>query len=180
NPVLEAVVVEDVGEACGDHAPDAEIGERPGSMLAGRAAAEIVARDQDLRVAVRSLVEHEIRILRSVLAVAQAGEKADPEAGAPDRLQILLRDDHVGVDIDDPQRRGDALQLCKLVHRRPIPSTRGPLPCVISKPDPSRQTSRGVRAAANARLPKLAMRDTRRRGSITWINWFCFFYSAPR
>src|SRR5581483_304632 len=45
NAVLEAVVVEDVGEAGGDDAADAEIQERPGRVLAGRAAAEIVAGD---------------------------------------------------------------------------------------------------------------------------------------
>ena len=46
--VLEAVVVEDVGERGRDHAADAEIEQRPGRMLARRAAAEIVAGDEDL------------------------------------------------------------------------------------------------------------------------------------
>src|SRR5262249_330945 len=46
--VLEAVVVEDVAERGRDHAADAEIHQRPGRVLAARAAAEIVARDQDL------------------------------------------------------------------------------------------------------------------------------------
>jgi hypothetical protein len=51
NAVLEAVVVEDVGEAGGDHAADAEIEQRPGRVLARGAAAEIVAGDEDLRIA---------------------------------------------------------------------------------------------------------------------------------
>ena len=54
--VLEAVVVEDVGEARRDDAADAEIEQRPGRVLAARAAAEVLAGDQDLRVAVGRLV----------------------------------------------------------------------------------------------------------------------------
>ena len=46
--VLEAVVEEDVGEAGRDDAADAEVLQRPGRVLARRAAAEIVAGDQDL------------------------------------------------------------------------------------------------------------------------------------
>ena len=61
--VLEAVVVENVAERGRDHAADAEIHQRPGRVLA-RAAAEIVAGDQDLGLAIGRLVEHEIRVLR--------------------------------------------------------------------------------------------------------------------
>ena len=50
--VLEAVVVEDVAERWRDDAADAEIGQRPRSVLARRAAAEVLVRDDDLRVAV--------------------------------------------------------------------------------------------------------------------------------
>ena len=114
--VLEAVVVEDVGEAGRDDAADAEIEQRPGRVLAARAAAEIVAGDQDLRLAVGRLVEDEIRVLRAVVVVAHLGEQALAEAGALDRLQVVLGDDHVGVDIDHRQRRGDAGQLGELVH----------------------------------------------------------------
>ena len=62
--VLEAVVVEDVGEVGRDHAAYAEIQQRPGRVLTRRAAAEILMRDQDFRVAVRLLVEHELRRAR--------------------------------------------------------------------------------------------------------------------
>ncbi|CDX62803.1 hypothetical protein MPL3365_80005 [Mesorhizobium plurifarium] len=114
--VLEAVVVEDVGERGRDHAADAEVEQRPGRVLAARAAAEIVAGDQDLRLAVGRLVEHEIRVLRTVLVVAHLGEQAGAEPGALDRLEIILRDDHVGVDIDDRHGRGDARELGEFVH----------------------------------------------------------------
>ena len=64
--VLEAVVVEDVGEAGRDDAADAEIQQRPGRVLARRAAAEILAGDEDLGLAVGRLVQHEIRVLAAV------------------------------------------------------------------------------------------------------------------
>ena len=85
-------------------------------MLARGAAAEVVVGDQDLGLAVGRLVEHELRVLAAVVLVAQLGEQALGESGALQRLQILLGDDHVGVDIDDPQRRGDAFQLVEFVH----------------------------------------------------------------
>ncbi len=50
NAVLEAIVVENVGEVGRDHAADAEIEQRPGRVLARGAAAEIVAGDEDLGV----------------------------------------------------------------------------------------------------------------------------------
>src|SRR5689334_7878135 len=61
--VLEAVVVEDVGEILGDDAADAEVEQRPGRMLAARAAAEVGAGDDDLGVLVGRLVEDEILLL---------------------------------------------------------------------------------------------------------------------
>ena len=115
--VLEAVVVEDVAERGRDHAADAEIEQRPGRVLAARAAAEIVAGDQHLGVAIGRLVEDEIRILAAVVLVALLGEQPLAKAGALDGLEVLLRDDHVGVDIDDLQRRRDAFQRGELVHR---------------------------------------------------------------
>jgi hypothetical protein len=62
NAVLEAVVVEDVGEAGGDHAADAEVEKRPWGVLARGAAAEIVACDEDGCIAPCGLIEHEIRV----------------------------------------------------------------------------------------------------------------------
>ena len=114
--VLEAIVVEDVGEVGRDHAADAEVEQRPGRVLTRRAAAEIVARDDDCRLAVGRLVEDEVGVLGAILAIAHFGEEALAEAGALDRLEILLGDDHVGVDIVDRHRRRDSGQCRKLVH----------------------------------------------------------------
>ncbi len=85
-------------------------------MLARGAAAEIVAGNEDLGVLVGRLVEHEIRVQRAVLIVAGFREKARAEAGALDRLQVVLRNDHVGVDVDDRQRGSNARELDEFVH----------------------------------------------------------------
>src|SRR6266852_9952 len=114
--VLEAVVVEDVAERGRDHAADAEIHERPRRVLARGAAAEIVARDQDLRLAIGRLVEHEVGILAAVVAIALLREQARAEPGALDGLEVLLGNDRVGVDVDHVQRRRDALKRGELVH----------------------------------------------------------------
>src|SRR6266567_6902197 len=73
--VLEAVVIEDVGEARGDDAADAEIRERPRRVLARGAAAEILAGDQDPGAAIGRLVQHEIRLLGTVGIVAELAEQ---------------------------------------------------------------------------------------------------------
>jgi hypothetical protein len=86
-------------------------------VLARRAAAEIVAGDQDFGFAVGGLVEHEIRVLAAVVAIALLGEQAGAQPGALDGFEILLGDDHVGVDIDHLQRRCDAFERGELVHR---------------------------------------------------------------
>ena len=117
--VLETVVVENVAERGGDDAADAEIHQRPGRVLARRAAAEIVAGDQNLRLAIGRLVEDEVRVLAAVVVVARFGEQALAEAGALDGLQVLLGDHHVGVDIDDAQGRRDAFEGGELFHLLP-------------------------------------------------------------
>ena len=61
-PVLEAVVEEDVGERRRDQRAEAVIGERPGRVLARAAAAEVLPREQDRGAPVARLVEHEIGI----------------------------------------------------------------------------------------------------------------------
>ncbi len=114
--VLEAVVVENIAERGRDHAADAEIHQRPGRVLARRAAAEIVAGDQDLGFAIGRLVEHEVGVLAAVVLVAHLGEQALAQPGALDRLQVLLGDDHVGVDIDHLQGGGDAFQRGEFFH----------------------------------------------------------------
>ncbi len=57
--VLAGVGEEDVGEAGGDDDEEAVIGERPGGVLAGAAAAEVLAGDENLRARVARVIEDE-------------------------------------------------------------------------------------------------------------------------
>src|SRR3546814_20013317 len=67
--------------AGGDHAADAVVEQGPGGMLARRAAAEIVAGDQDLRALVLRLVHEEFRHRGAVRRLAQLEEQAFRQAG---------------------------------------------------------------------------------------------------
>ena len=66
--VVEAVVVEDIGEARGDDAAKTVIANRPGRMFARGATAEVIAGQQDARALIARLVEHKIRVGRAVIA----------------------------------------------------------------------------------------------------------------
>src|SRR5690606_15930445 len=61
-------------------------------------------------------VENEVRVLRTILPVAHLGKKPLAQAGALDRFQIILGDDHVRVDIDDRQGGSDAGERSELFH----------------------------------------------------------------
>src|SRR5262249_48231031 len=100
--------------------------QRPGRMLARAAAAEILAREQDLGALVARLVEHEIRVERAlgvVLAgharveIAPGVEAVRAIAGAQDRREELLWDDRVGVDVRAVERRDQPIQDGELLHQ---------------------------------------------------------------
>src|SRR3569833_1074606 len=63
-------------------------------------------------------------MLGAVVLVALFGEQALAETGALDRLEVLLRDHHVGVDVDLMQGRGDALEDSELFHGSRTPAGR--------------------------------------------------------
>ncbi|GBH23829.1 hypothetical protein BvRS1_08780 [Burkholderia vietnamiensis] len=124
-PVLVAVVEEDVGEARRDDRAEAVLLERPRRVLARAAAAEVLAGEQHRRALVARLVQHEVgvqRALRVVLAglavveVTPFVERVRAEARALDRLQELLRDDRVGVDVLAIERRHDAGMHIEFFH----------------------------------------------------------------
>src|SRR5690606_21881387 len=115
--VLEAVVVEDVGEAGRDDRAEAILVQRPRRVLARGAAAEVLARQQHAGALVAREVEHEVRVDRPRAAVlprlahvqvAPLVEQVRAEAGALDRLEELLGDDLVGVDVGAVQRGDQA------------------------------------------------------------------------
>jgi hypothetical protein len=94
-------------------------------VLARGAAAEILARDQDLRFGIGLPVQHEVGERCALLVIAKLGEQALAEPGALDGLEVLLGDDHVGIDIDHGQVGRDPGQRGEFFHwpsSRPCPS----------------------------------------------------------
>ena len=107
---LGAVRAEDVGEARRDDGPEAVVLQRPGRVLAARAAAEVAPGDEDL-------VARQVPV--GLLGPVVEEELA--EARALDALEELLGDDLVGVDVvavEDRHRPGDRLDG---LHRRSAP-----------------------------------------------------------
>ena len=68
-------------------------------MLTRRAAPEVFSRDEDRCIAIGGLVQHELGDFFARIVVAQFEEQALAEPGTFDRLQELLGDDHIGVDV---------------------------------------------------------------------------------
>src|SRR4030095_14721623 len=108
-----------------DQRAETVVGQRPGRVLPRAAATEVASREQDLRALVPGLIEHEIRIERSLadvasglapIEIAPRVEQIRAEARARDRLQELLRDDDVGVDVGAIERRHQAGQSMKWLH----------------------------------------------------------------
>ncbi len=64
-----------------------------------------------------------IGLIGSLATEENGEEEALGEARALDRLEELLGDDHVGIDVDHPHRRGATVELGELVHDR-LPQSR--------------------------------------------------------
>src|SRR3990172_6373545 len=104
-PVFHRVPFEDVGDGVAHHRSEAEAEERPGSVLAGGAAAEVLACDQNLGAFCLLAVEDEIGVAPPV------GEEVGPEAFLGGGGEKARGDDLVGVHVvdgKDHRLRGDA------------------------------------------------------------------------
>ena len=123
--VLEAVVEEDVGKAWRDDAAEAVLVQRPWGVLTAGAATEVLPCQQHAGTLVAFVVEHELLVQRALavvlvrlahVQVTPLVEQIGAEAGALDRLEKLLGDDLVGVDVGTVQRRDKASVLGKGFH----------------------------------------------------------------
>lgn len=91
-------------------------------MFARGTAAEIVTGNKNLRIAIGWFVQHEIRIVRAIFIITHLGKQPFAQAGALDGLEVVLRDDHVGIDIDDGEGGCNPCQLGELFHCLPAVS----------------------------------------------------------
>src|SRR5205085_1736241 len=95
----------------------AEVLQRPGGVLARRAAAEVASGEQDLRALVLGAVELEVGPQAPVLVEAPVEEEELAEPGSLDPLEELLRDDLVGVDVGALENGGAARDRAERLHR---------------------------------------------------------------
>src|SRR3990167_9355669 len=111
--VLEAVVEEDVGVARRDDAAETVFLQRPRRMFTTGTATEVFAGQQHAGALITLGVEDEVLVQRALgvvlirlpdIQVAPLIEQVWAEPRALDRLQELLRDDLVGVDVGTIQR----------------------------------------------------------------------------
>src|SRR5207248_5130312 len=89
------------------------------------AAAEIAPREQNRRTVIARMIKHEVRILRplriilsglAAVEIAPCVEQVLAEARALDRLQELLRNDRVRVDVGAVERHDDSGVDAKRFH----------------------------------------------------------------
>src|SRR3990172_2824942 len=114
--VLDAVVVKDIGEGRGDYRSKPVLAERPHSVLAGGAAAEVSAGDQYLRPLVAWLVQLEPGVRPAVGQVAPVEEGGLPEARPLDPLDELAGDDLVRVYVGTAQGSDDPFDYSERFH----------------------------------------------------------------
>ena len=121
--VLQRVVAEDVGEAGADDGADAPGHERPRGVLARRAAAEVVARQEDGPARHRRPVQDELGIRRPIGKVAPVVEELVAQAGAVHRLEEAGRDDLVGIDVVARERHDRRRHRAERLAGRPAHSS---------------------------------------------------------
>ena len=115
--IVAGVVAKDVGERRRQDDAESELSQRPRRVLARRAATEILARNQNGRLAKVLVVEHEVFAVAAVRMVAPVEKQELPEAGALDALQVLLGNDLVGIDVLAIQRRDHSTMFANRFHR---------------------------------------------------------------
>jgi len=85
-------------------------------VLAARAAAEVVAGHQHAGALVLRPVQHEVASLAALCVEAQIVEQALGQPLALHRLQELLGDDLVSVDVGQRQRCDLGVEACEGLH----------------------------------------------------------------
>src|SRR5271165_5501412 len=114
--VLQRIALEDVREGSADDSSESVLEQRPGSMLTGTAAAEVIAREQNLRPFGPRLVEDEILFRTPVSLIAPVEEELIAESFFRDGLQESRRNDLVRADVIHWKRNQTAFERCEFLH----------------------------------------------------------------
>src|SRR5690606_26494186 len=96
--VLETVRIKNVRKALRHDAAEPVIAQRPYRMLARGAAAEVPAAHQHLRAGMLGSVKREVDIVGVVFCKPFACEEVLAKTGRLERLAVLGREKHVGID----------------------------------------------------------------------------------
>src|SRR5438132_2297618 len=128
-PVLTAVREEDVRERRREDRAQPVPPEGPASVLARRAAAEVLPREEDARAPGVGAVELEVRVRATVGPEAPVVEQGGPEPGAFHPLEELLRNDLVGVHVGARQGRQTTGMTHEGLHHGAAPHLRTSTMC---------------------------------------------------
>ena len=114
--VLQRVAIEDVAEAWCDHRPKAVVPQRIDRAFPGRSAAKIAAGNQNMRRRGCGSVQDEIRLRCAVAFEAQIAKQEIRVALLARFLQEPRRDDLIGIDIGQCERRRHRLEAHERGH----------------------------------------------------------------
>src|SRR5687768_1401908 len=122
--VLQRVAAKDVRNPQADDGANAEVEQGPRRMLARRAAAEVVAGDENARPAILGFIQHEVGAFAAVLVVAPIVEQVLAEALLRRGREEACRNDLIRVDVVVRQDDGPRADLSDRFHRQLL-SSRG-------------------------------------------------------
>src|ERR1022692_2790034 len=159
--ILQRILLEDIGEAGADHRAEAPLRQRPRSVLARAAAAEIVACQQHLRALDLRLVEDEIRIRIPLRIVPPVVEELLVEALLGGSLQEARRNDLVGIDVVEGERQNPAFEIREWLHSSVLTSVTTPV----------RALAAAVSGLARKVRPPLPCRPSKLRLLVETLYW---------
>src|SRR5690606_33396393 len=116
-----------------DNGAKTKVFQRPWRVLTAGAATKVFARQQHRSALITRLIQYEIRVQRTTgvigirltfVQITQFIEQVRAEAGTLDRLQELLRNDHIGIDIRAIHRSHDTGVYGKCFHALPSQNSR--------------------------------------------------------
>src|SRR5580658_10042522 len=125
--VLERVLAEDIREGSTQHGAESELSERPGSVFARAAAAEVIARQQDLRACYSGLVENEIGLWIALRVIAPIVKQLLVKAQFRRSLQEARGNNLIGIDIINRERNHAAFEVSEGLHRMVLTSVITPV-----------------------------------------------------
>ena len=144
-----------------DDRAEAELGERPGGVLARAAAAEIIAGEQHLSALRARLVEDEIGLGMAFGVVAPVVEELLVEALLGRGFQEARGNNLVGIDVVDGQRHDAAFEIGEGLHRRVLTSVTTPVSALAA----------AVSGLARKVRPPLPWRPSKLRLLVETLYW---------